>query len=98
MWEFFSLGKIPYPGVDAKQLICDLQNGYRMEKPKMASNEICRLMMHCWKAEPNDRPTFLQLEENLTKHLEASVCHHYVQISSTPFIWKLNQKNEKVHQ
>ena len=95
MWELFSLGKVPYPGFDAKQLIRDLLDGYRMDKPQFASNDIGRFMTQCWKAEPDDRPTFLQLEEDLTKHLEASVCHHYLKMNSAPSILKLGQENEK---
>ena len=102
MWELFSLGKVPYPGLfDVKQLISDLQNGYRMEKPQFASNEIGRLMTQCWKDEPKERLKFHQLEEDLTKHLEASVYHHYLQmnynsaLSRAPMILKLDQENEE---
>jgi len=41
LWEFFSLAKVPYPGMDADQNLYDkLTNGYRMEKPKYATQEM----------------------------------------------------------
>lgn len=70
MWELFSLGKVPYPGLTVDRLIRELLNGYRMEKPEFASNEIGHLMAECWKAEPKDRPTFNQLEAQLSNHLD----------------------------
>ena len=61
LWELLSLGKTPYPGMGPNELIGELQNGYRMNKPQFATNEIGRLMADCWKLDPNERPTFNQL-------------------------------------
>jgi serine/threonine protein kinase len=80
LWELFSLGKVPYPGMNLTKLIRELQNGYRMEKPQFASNGIGRLMAACWKADPNDRPTFHQLQEALNKQLESSISQHYLSL------------------
>ena len=63
LWEIFSLGKVPYPGMGLNQLIRALQSGYRMEKPQFASNDIGQVMLDCWKTTPNERPTFYQLQE-----------------------------------
>lgn len=41
LWEFFSLGKVPYPGMDADQsLYFKLRDGYRMEKPDNSTQEM----------------------------------------------------------
>lgn len=41
MWEFFTLGKVPYPGMDADQsLYFKLKDGYRMEQPEFANREL----------------------------------------------------------
>ena len=55
-----------------------LQEGYRMDKPKFAPNQIDLMMQHCWKAEPQKRPDFNQLEQLLSKLLDESVRHHYI--------------------
>lgn len=40
-WELFSLGTTPYPGMDADQnLFLKLQDGYRMDKPEYATEEV----------------------------------------------------------
>ena len=83
MWELFSFGKVPYPGIDVSRLIRELLNGYRMEKPQYVTNEIGRLMVDCWKMEPKERPTFNQLQEALGNHLESSLRHHYLEMSQS---------------
>jgi serine/threonine protein kinase len=47
LWELFTLGKIPYPGMSLNQLICALQTGYRMDNPQLATNDIGQLMANC---------------------------------------------------
>ena len=49
LWELFSLGKVPYPGMSLSDLISELQQGYRMNKPQFATNEIGQLMAKCSK-------------------------------------------------
>ena len=79
LWELFTLGKIPYLGIgEANHLIHQLQTGYRLDKPEFASTEIAQIMMDCWKTEPNERPTFQQLEEVLSEYLEESVRSRFV--------------------
>ena len=40
LWEMFSLGKAPYPGVNVKKLVPRLLEGYRMEAPPFASDHM----------------------------------------------------------
>ena len=44
-------------------MICLLEEGQRLNKPKQAPNYVANIMSNCWKDEPNDRPTFSVLEE-----------------------------------
>ena len=81
LWELFSLGKTPYPGMGLNELIRELLGGYRMDKPQFATNEIGRLMTDCWKADPNERPTFNQLQEALSSQLETSVSQYYLSLN-----------------
>lgn len=41
LWEFFSLGHIPYPGIEAdgKFYKC-LIEGYRMDKPEFSTDQL----------------------------------------------------------
>ncbi|EFX82654.1 hypothetical protein DAPPUDRAFT_4284, partial [Daphnia pulex] len=64
LWEIFSLGKVPYPGRNAKfELVKVITKGYRMEKPDNAPTLFGEIMSSCWKMEPKERPTFSQLQE-----------------------------------
>ena len=86
LWEIFSLGKVPYPGLQFDDsFIRRLQNGYRMEKPEFATNDIGRLMTNCWKPEPHQRPTFSQLEEALKAHMDSSISSSYIAMNR-PYI------------
>lgn len=41
LWELFSLGKVPYPGMSAdEELYFKLKDGYRMEKPEFATQDM----------------------------------------------------------
>ena len=70
LWEIFSLGKMPYPGTRVDQhFIRKLKEGYRLEKPEIASNSLAWLMNQCWKSDPRERPSFRRLEEALRRQL-----------------------------
>ncbi|XP_049548723.1 vascular endothelial growth factor receptor 3-like isoform X2 [Anopheles darlingi] len=62
LWELFSLGRAPYPGLDANlELYNMLQDGYRMQKPQFSNRDIYDIMLNCWAEDPNSRPSFKDL-------------------------------------
>ncbi|XP_042888408.1 vascular endothelial growth factor receptor 1-like isoform X2 [Penaeus japonicus] len=66
MWELFTLGSTPYPGVEVnKDFLTFLEDGNRMDRPKYANQEIYNLLLDCWSAEPLERPTFSLCAERL---------------------------------
>ena len=65
------------------QLIKQLENGYRMEKPEYAPNAVGDIINSCWRANPKQRPTFVQLEEMVSVHLEASVSSYYLNLNDS---------------
>ena len=40
LWEFFTLAKTPYPGMQAEQQYQHLIEGYRMDQPKYATKDM----------------------------------------------------------
>ncbi|XP_047440704.1 vascular endothelial growth factor receptor 3 isoform X2 [Mugil cephalus] len=59
LWEIFSLGASPYPGVQIDEEFCKrLKDGFRMRAPETASPEIYGIMLACWQGEPKERPMF----------------------------------------
>jgi len=39
-WEVFSLGRLPYAGIENQYIIRTLKNGYRLEKPDLCSDKL----------------------------------------------------------
>uniref|UniRef100_A0A8C2X360 Fibroblast growth factor receptor 4 n=1 Tax=Cyclopterus lumpus TaxID=8103 RepID=A0A8C2X360_CYCLU len=83
MWEIFTLGGSPYPGIPVEELFKLLKEGHRMDKPSNCTHELYMMMRECWHAVPTQRPTFKQLVEELDKVL-LSISDEYLDLS-TPF-------------
>ncbi|XP_069007813.1 vascular endothelial growth factor receptor 1 isoform X3 [Embiotoca jacksoni] len=74
LWEIFSLGASPYPGLHIDEEFCHrLKGGTRMRAPEYSTPEIYSTMLACWEDSPADRPTFTNLVETLGDLLQASV-------------------------
>ncbi|XP_068815829.1 vascular endothelial growth factor receptor 3 isoform X5 [Struthio camelus] len=74
LWEIFSLGASPYPGVQINEEFCQrLKDGTRMRAPEYATAEIYRIMLSCWHGDPKERPTFSDLVEILGNLLQENV-------------------------
>ncbi|XP_066571220.1 vascular endothelial growth factor receptor kdr-like isoform X2 [Amia ocellicauda] len=86
MWEIFSLGASPYPGLHIdEEFCCRLKEGTRMRPPEYASSEIYQTMLDCWQGEPAERPTFTDLVARLGDLLQANVQQdgkHYIPINT----------------
>jgi serine/threonine protein kinase len=85
MWEVFSGGKSPYPGTDPVTLIQMLEEGDRLPKPYNAActKEIHQIMMKCWEAAPDDRPSFKELHKATSKYTEHVA--GYLELGFNPF-------------
>ena len=102
-WEIFTLGNVPYPGIDSCDLLISLKNGRRLEKPENAACSetmlarkrvhipclshvlkwciISRysLMLRCWDADPEDRPSFTKIAQTISKSLQ--IMSEYLDLS-----------------
>lgn len=58
LWELFSYGKKPYEGMTNQLVTLKVPGGYRLQPPENCPLPIYELMLRCWAAEANDRPTF----------------------------------------
>uniref|UniRef100_A0A8C1ZIA1 Fibroblast growth factor receptor n=1 Tax=Cyprinus carpio TaxID=7962 RepID=A0A8C1ZIA1_CYPCA len=83
MWEIFTLGGSPYPGIPVEELFKLLKEGHRMDKPSNCTHELYMKMRECWHAVPTQRPTFKQLVEELDRLL-VTISDEYLDLS-TPF-------------
>uniref|UniRef100_A0A4W3H7L6 Fibroblast growth factor receptor n=2 Tax=Callorhinchus milii TaxID=7868 RepID=A0A4W3H7L6_CALMI len=83
MWEIFTLGGSPYPGIPVEELFKLLKEGHRMDRPSNCTHELYLLMRECWHAASSQRPTFKQLVAELDEVLSA-ISDEYLDLS-TPF-------------
>uniref|UniRef100_A0A7N6C0T6 Vascular endothelial growth factor receptor 3 n=1 Tax=Anabas testudineus TaxID=64144 RepID=A0A7N6C0T6_ANATE len=82
LWEIFSLGASPYPGVQIDEEFCKrLKNGVRMRAPETASPEIYGIMLACWHGEPKERPTFPALVKILGDLLQDNSLPDYIPLN-----------------
>ncbi|XP_064115439.1 fibroblast growth factor receptor 3-like isoform X3 [Macrobrachium nipponense] len=82
LWEIMTLGGTPYPSVPSvEKLFQLLREGHRMEKPTNCSLEIYMIMRECWRYQPNQRPTFKELVEDLDRILTLSSTVEYLDLS-----------------
>uniref|UniRef100_A0A8C6WX84 Fibroblast growth factor receptor n=1 Tax=Neogobius melanostomus TaxID=47308 RepID=A0A8C6WX84_9GOBI len=80
MWEIFTLGGSPYPGIPVEELFKLLKEGHRMDKPGNCTNELYMMMKDCWHAISSHRPTFKQLVEDLDRILTLSSNEEYLDL------------------
>ncbi|XP_035514056.1 LOW QUALITY PROTEIN: fibroblast growth factor receptor 1-A [Morone saxatilis] len=81
LWEIFTLGGSPYPGVPVEELFKLLKEGHRMDKPSTCTQELYMMMRDCWNAVPSQRPTFKQLVEDLDRCLAMTANQEYLELS-----------------
>ncbi|XP_071487823.1 uncharacterized protein [Diadema antillarum] len=65
LYEIYTLGGVPYPGMDGRSVIAQLQRGYRMERPSVCPEDIYDIMRRCWHESPQNRPSFTTLYNTL---------------------------------
>nr|XP_020027378.1 fibroblast growth factor receptor 2 isoform X4 [Castor canadensis] len=81
MWEIFTLGGSPYPGIPVEELFKLLKEGHRMDKPANCTSELYMMMRDCWHAVPSQRPTFKQLVEDLDRILTLTTNEEYLDLT-----------------
>ncbi|XP_030656801.1 fibroblast growth factor receptor 3 isoform X4 [Nomascus leucogenys] len=84
LWEIFTLGGSPYPGIPVEELFKLLKEGHRMDKPANCTHDLYMIMRECWHAAPSQRPTFKQLVEDLDRVLTVTSTDEYLDLSA-PF-------------
>ncbi|XP_020711039.2 vascular endothelial growth factor receptor 1-like [Athalia rosae] len=85
LWEFFTLARTPYPGIEVGTQYVKLIDGYRMEKPIYATQQIYDLMLHCWMGKPTLRPAFSEIVEMLGMLMIDGIKMHYLELD-TPYM------------
>ncbi|XP_055648954.1 tyrosine-protein kinase Fer-like isoform X6 [Falco peregrinus] len=72
LWETFSLGVCPYPGMTNQQAREQVEKGYRMSAPQNCPEEIFKIMQKCWAYKPENRPKFSEIQKELSSSKKKS--------------------------
>ncbi|KAM9066115.1 macrophage colony-stimulating factor 1 receptor [Sarcophilus harrisii] len=73
LWEIFSLGLSPYPGILVNSKFYKLvKEGYQMAQPNFSPPNIYSIMQACWDLEPTRRPTFQQICSLLQEEMDST--------------------------
>lgn len=61
---------MPYASMGARVVMRKVKEGYRLEKPKHCKSQLFNVISKCWYSDPNKRPTFTELKQDLANLLE----------------------------
>ncbi|XP_044164835.1 platelet-derived growth factor receptor alpha-like [Acropora millepora] len=67
LYEISTIGGPPYPRMEGRKIANLLQQGYRMPKPEHVDDDLYQIMMNCWQSEPEARPSFSDLTQQLKR-------------------------------
>ncbi|KAJ6650683.1 hypothetical protein lerEdw1_004927 [Lerista edwardsae] len=70
--ELVTKGRVPYPGMNNREVLEQVERGYRMQCPGNCPPSLHELMVQCWKKEPEERPTFEYLQSFLEDYFTAT--------------------------
>ena len=65
LWEIYSFGSNPYPGVQIEGIAKYVNDGHRMTKPELCPTSVYGLMELCWQKDAENRPNFLYFVKEL---------------------------------
>lgn len=60
-WEILTLGETPYKGMKNTEVLEEVMKGTRPTRPQNCPDNLWSLMLQCWDADPNNRPTFQEV-------------------------------------
>ncbi|CAJ1084363.1 protein-tyrosine kinase 6b [Xyrichtys novacula] len=70
LYEITTYGSIPYPAYSNEETYIQVTGGYRMPIPPKCPEFIYQLMLKCWSANPDDRPSFRIVKSELDNSYE----------------------------
>nr|XP_020442103.1 tyrosine-protein kinase yes-like [Monopterus albus]XP_020442104.1 tyrosine-protein kinase yes-like [Monopterus albus] len=70
--ELVTKGRVPYPGMVNREVLEQVERGYRMPCPQGCPESLHEMMNLCWKKEPDERPTFEYLQSFLEDYFTAT--------------------------
>ncbi|XP_073344451.1 receptor-type tyrosine-protein kinase FLT3 [Pagrus major] len=89
LWEIFSLGVTPYPGMKVDHTFYSMiERGFKMECPYYANESVYGMMCKCWALDPCNRPSFSKLVSFIGEQLtdrEEQLYHNMLDQTSSDY-------------
>ncbi|KAM6899341.1 tyrosine-protein kinase Fgr isoform 3-T3 [Xenentodon cancila] len=70
--ELITKGRVPYPGMNNREVLEQVERGYRMPCAPGCPASLHELMLQCWRREPDERHTFEYLQSFLEDYFTAT--------------------------
>ncbi|XP_028649838.1 insulin receptor-related protein-like isoform X1 [Erpetoichthys calabaricus] len=87
LWEIATLAEQPYQGMSNEQVLHYVTRNGVLEKPDNCPEKLNYLMRWCWQQNPKNRPSFLEILENIKAELDPS-------FHTVSFFYSRNTKQE----
>ncbi|XP_046355449.2 tyrosine-protein kinase SRK2-like [Haliotis rufescens] len=58
LMELITRGQVPYPGMSNRDVLDQVEKGYRMPRPRLCPEGAYDTMLKCWDKKADNRPTF----------------------------------------
>lgn len=91
MWEELTIGATPYSHSGNKDVAARVLRGMRPSQPSYVGDELFQLCLQCWQVDPDERPTFSSLLNELMPFTEVPATRslsftHYNGFNYEPYI------------
>ncbi|XP_016951950.1 protein sevenless [Drosophila biarmipes] len=64
-WEILTLGQQPYAARNNFEVLAHVKEGGRLQQPPMCPEKLYALLLHCWRTDPWERPSFRRCYNSL---------------------------------
>lgn len=70
--ELISKGRVPYPGMNNREVLDQVEHGYHMTCPPGCPASLYEVMLQTWRLDPEERPTFEYLQSFLEDYFTST--------------------------